>query len=67
MIVASVVISKLAERRLHEKGYRNLVRCDECAHTQQVVVAHCLRTGWPKHCGATMRLVHRDEQLEEGS
>lgn len=24
-----------------------------------------LRTGWPEHCSATMRLVYRDEQPEE--
>ena len=65
MIVASVVTSKLAERRLHDQGYGNIVRCHACDHTQTVCVAHCFRTGWPEHCGATMRLVHRDEQHEE--
>lgn len=32
------------------------VRCQECGATQTVDPAHCLRHGWPKCCGATMRL-----------
>lgn len=33
------------------------VKCDECGETRNVNFAHCLRKGWPIHCGYTMRLL----------
>lgn len=32
------------------------VRCMRCGRSQQVSFAQCLASGWPKCCGATMRL-----------
>ena len=34
----------------------NVVECDHCGHKQTVNIAECLRTGWPKCCGETMKL-----------
>ena len=33
------------------------VRCDKCSREQRVNFSVCLRTGWPKCCGYTMRLM----------
>lgn len=60
MIVAHVVVCKLSERALEDEGYRGLVRCTACGHTQRVRMFHCLRTGWPEHCGSTMELVREE-------
>lgn len=33
---------------------RGMVWCKTCGERQKVDVAHCLRHGWPEHCGQTM-------------
>jgi predicted nucleic acid-binding Zn-ribbon protein len=40
-----------------------LVRCEKCGHQHWVNFSDCLRTGWPKHCGATMYLVHSEADI----
>ena len=35
----------------------SLVQCQYCGKEKKVDFAHCLKTGWPKCCGYTMRLV----------
>jgi hypothetical protein len=54
---------KNAARGLHErlananpKLSRGLVWCHACGRCESVKAAECLRTGWPKCCGATMSL-----------
>ena len=37
-------------------GMPNVVHCRTCGREQSVDPAACLRYGWPKCCGATMRL-----------
>lgn len=32
------------------------VECDHCGYKQAVNVSKCLREGWPKCCGETMKL-----------
>ena len=34
----------------------NFVECDRCGQKQAVDFAKCLRAGWPKCCGETMKL-----------
>lgn len=33
-----------------------IVHCTACGHQETVDPAHCLATGWPRHCGETMHL-----------
>ena len=35
----------------------SVVTCKQCGHTIRVSFARCLRAGWPKCHGQTMRLV----------
>lgn len=35
----------------------SLVECSVCGHQKPVDFAHCLRHGWPQHCGLTMTLI----------
>jgi len=46
--------------RSHPSLERNRVWCRHCSHSQRVDSAHCLRHGWPKHCGYTMTIDHPD-------
>lgn len=42
--------------RSHPKLERGQVWCRACGATEQVDPAECLRSGWPKCCGATMTI-----------
>jgi hypothetical protein len=51
---------KLLPRALassHPALRRGLVQCPACGAQETVDSAACLQSGWPKCCGATMRLV----------
>lgn len=41
---------------------RGRVWCHKCGHTEQVDGAHCLRHGWPLHCGQTMSIDSPEER-----
>jgi len=42
----------------------SMVQCLECGRQEQVSFAHCLRRGWPKCCGYTMRLMEHPDVSE---
>lgn len=42
----------------------SMVQCLECGRQEQVNFAHCLRRGWPKCCGYTMRLMEHPDVSE---
>jgi hypothetical protein len=56
VIVAAVVVARLSANKLADEGYRGLVRCTKCGHTERVNTFACFRSGWPEHCGETMEL-----------
>lgn len=39
----------------------NRVRCDVCGKNQLIDSAKCLRSGWPKCCGYTMKLLSHND------
>lgn len=44
------------------------VRCATCSRTKQVNYSECIRRGWPRCCGATMRLEGSpDRKVVEGA
>ena len=45
----------------HPALARGLVRCETCKYERRVDSAWCLKNGWPKCCGYTMRLVSDTE------
>ena len=45
---------KLAES--HPALQQGRVECETCGAVQRVDSAECLRSGWPRCCGYTMRL-----------
>jgi hypothetical protein len=50
-------LSGLHDRMAEEAGIkRATVICATCGRSASVDGAHCLRHGWPKCCGYTMRL-----------
>jgi hypothetical protein len=51
---ASTIHDTLA--RCHPALEAGKVYCTTCGRKEQVDSADCLRHGWPKCCGATMRL-----------
>lgn len=44
------------------KLQRGKVWCTTCGFEQKVDSAHCLRHGWPEHCGATMMVDSPEER-----
>lgn len=50
----------IAEDVCKDKEYQNA--CKVCGERSEVfgaaIFAHCLATGWPKHCGRQMSLEH---------
>ena len=40
----------------------NRCQCTKCRRVVEVDPAECLRKGWPKCCGTTMRLLGKDEK-----
>jgi hypothetical protein len=57
----SVVVCRLSADRMAKEGYKGLVRCTVCDHTERVNVFTCLRRGWPKHCEETMQIEKEPE------
>lgn len=49
----------------HPALERGMVQCQTCGASTKVNSAQCLRAGWPKCCGYTMRLLGADEQPKE--
>jgi hypothetical protein len=47
--------------RSHPALERGLVQCVTCSAQRSVDPVECLRSGWPRCCGATMRLVTGNE------
>ena len=41
----------------HPDLVQGFVKCGTCGREKRVNSAKCLRSGWPKCCGATMRLM----------
>jgi hypothetical protein len=41
-----------------------LVECSSCHHKKLVVFGECLKTGWPKCCGFTMRLISQPHKAD---
>jgi len=51
-------------------GFGGILRCTECRREQglsEEQIARYLRSGWPKHCGRSMRWVTRQQQTEEAA
>ncbi len=42
----------------------SLVRCNHCGKEERVTFIYCMRNGWPKCCGYTMRLVETKADIE---
>ena len=42
----------------------SLVRCIHCGKEERVTFIYCLKNGWPKCCGYTMRLVETKANIE---
>lgn len=42
----------------------SLVRCIHCGREEQVTFIYCLKNGWPKCCGYTMRLIETKANIE---
>lgn len=40
------------------------VKCDKCSASKQVDFTACLRSGWPKCCGKTMRLINTQADID---
>lgn len=40
------------------------VLCARCGVSKRVDFSYCLRTGWPKCCGVTMRIKKTDTDIE---
>lgn len=46
----------------HSKLQRGKVWCRSCGRSEGVSAAACLRSGWPKCCGATMTIDAPEER-----
>lgn len=60
---AARALAAIAKGELHDriadevsKVAGNEVECDTCGRKQSVDISRCLRNGWPKCCGSTMKL-----------
>lgn len=42
----------------------SLVRCMTCDKEERVTFIYCLKNGWPKCCGYTMRLIETKANIE---
>lgn len=45
----------------------SVVVCTVCGCARRVSFARCLATGWPKHCGYTMRLERTEACIGEST
>lgn len=44
------------------KGFGGHLNCETCGHQQELGNAgKYMRTGWPKHCGQTLRWITQNE------
>ena len=41
-----------------------LVKCIHCGNEETVDFGYCLRNGWPKCCGYTMRLMTKAKDID---
>lgn len=58
-------MSKLAEKIANEMPELSHLRCEQCATKKELnddAAARYFLSGWPTHCGYTMRLITKAEE-----